>query len=79
MKDVENIVLPDEAPETDILEQRLIIDAEDETGLDTTQVDALSDQDANEADVIDQAIVVPVPEDDHARTSGRVRRAARKG
>ena len=65
MKDVENIVLPDEAPETDAMEQRLVIDAEDETGLDTTQVDALCDRDADEADVIDQAIVVPVPEDDH--------------
>lgn len=65
MKDVENIVLPDEAPERDAMEQRLVIDAEDEAGLDTTQVDGLCDRDANEADVIDQAIVVPVPEDDH--------------
>lgn len=67
MKDVENIVLPDEAPEADAMEQRLVIDADDETGLDATQFDALSDRDANEADVIDQAIVVPVPEDDHHR------------
>ncbi len=65
MKDVENIVLPDEASEADAMEQRLVIDADDETGLDATQVDALSDRDANEADVIDQAIVVAVPEDDH--------------
>lgn len=65
MKDVENIVLPDEAPEADAMEQHLVIDADDEAGLDTTQVDALGDRDANEADVIDQAIVVPVPADDH--------------
>ena len=65
MKDVENIVLPDEAAEADAMEQRLVIDADYETGLDTTQVDTLGDRDANEADVIDQAIVVPVPEDDH--------------
>jgi hypothetical protein len=32
--------------------------------LDTNHVDALSDRDANAADVIDQAIVVPVPEED---------------
>lgn len=65
IKDMENIVPPDEAPEADAVEQRLVIDADDETGLDATQLDALSDRDANEADVIDQAIVVPVPEDDH--------------
>ncbi|UQX10728.1 hypothetical protein [Candidatus Mycobacterium methanotrophicum] len=65
MKNVENIVLPDEAPEAEAMEQRLVIDAGDEAGLDTTHVDALCDRDANEADVIDQAIVVPVPEDDH--------------
>lgn len=65
MKDVENIVLPDEAPEADAMKQRLVTDADYETGLDTTQVDTLGDRDANEADVIDQAIVVPVPEDDH--------------
>lgn len=64
MKDVENIVLPDEAPEADAIEQRLVVDAGDESGLDATQVDALSDRNANEADVVDQAIVVAVPEDD---------------
>ena len=63
MKDIENIVLPDEAPETDALEQRPIIDGGDETGLDTTYLDTISDQDANEADLIDQATVVPAPED----------------
>jgi hypothetical protein len=68
MKDVENIVLPDEAPEADAMEQRLVIDPDHETGLDTTQVDALGDRDANEADLIDQAIVVAVPDDDHGAT-----------
>jgi hypothetical protein len=64
MKDVENIGLPEEAPEADAMEQRLEVDAEDDTGLDTNHVDALSARDANAADVIDQAIIVPVPEDD---------------
>jgi hypothetical protein len=36
MKDVENIVLPDEAPEADAMKQRLVTDADYETGLDTT-------------------------------------------
>ena len=61
MKDIENIVLPDEAPEIDALEQRHIIDGGYETWLDTTYLDTISDQDANEADLIDQATVVPVP------------------
>jgi hypothetical protein len=67
--DVENNVgndaLPDDAPEADAREQRLVIEAEDSTGLDINHVDALSDRDANPADVIDQAIVVEVPEDDY--------------
>jgi hypothetical protein len=63
MKDIENFVVPDEAPETDVMEQHLYIDSGDETGLDTTYLDTISDQDANEADLIDQATVVPVPED----------------
>ena len=63
MRDIENIVLPDEAPETDVIEQHLSIDDGDETGLDTTYFDTISDHDANEADLIDQATVVPVLED----------------
>ena len=64
MKDEDITALPEDAPEPDAMEQRLIVDAEDDTGLDPNHVDALSDRDANPADVIDQAIVVPVPEDD---------------
>jgi hypothetical protein len=64
MKDVEHADIPEEAPEVDAMEQRLVVDAEDDTGLDTNHVEALSDRDANAADVIDQAIVVPIPEDD---------------
>ena len=63
MRDIENIVLPDEATEADVMEQHLIVDDCDETGLDPTYLDTISDQDANEADLIDQATVVPVPED----------------
>ncbi|MEB3983699.1 hypothetical protein OQ968_20825 [Mycobacterium sp. 663a-19] len=60
-----DIVLPYDAPEADAIHQRLVVDAEDEIGgLDTTHVEALGDRDANEADVIDQAIVVPVPRHD---------------
>ncbi|HEY9303478.1 MAG TPA: hypothetical protein VIO95_04215 [Mycobacterium sp.] len=65
MQYVEGAALPDEAPEADAMEQRLVVDAEEHTGLDANHVDALSDRDADVADVIDQAIVVPLPEDDY--------------
>jgi hypothetical protein len=64
MEDVENIDLPDEAPEADAREQRLVVDPDGDTWLDITRVEALGDWEANPADVIDQAIVVPVSEDD---------------
>lgn len=63
MTDIENMVVPDDAPEADVIDQRLVVDADDETGLDTTQLAALRDRDVNEADVIDQATVVPAPEE----------------
>ena len=44
------------------MEQRLAVDVHNDTGLDTTYVDAISDRDANPADLIDQAIIVPAPE-----------------
>lgn len=43
MMDIENIVLPDETPEADAMEQRLAVDVHNDTGLDTTYVDASSD------------------------------------
>ncbi len=60
MTDVNSIVLADETPQVDALQQRLPVDVEDETGLDTSYVNAIGDRDANEADLIDQAIVVLV-------------------
>ena len=65
MKYVESSGLAHEAPEADAMEQRLAVDTEADTGLDTNYVDALTDRDANAADVIDQAILVPLPEDDY--------------
>ncbi|OBA73908.1 hypothetical protein A5641_00080 [Mycobacterium sp. 1554424.7] len=49
----------DVVPEADAAEQRLALDPEDEAGLDTAYLAAASDRDANEADVIDQAYIVP--------------------
>ncbi len=61
MKYTENMVLPDDASEADAIDQARVIDADDDTGLDTAHLDALGDRDVNEADVVDQAIVVPAP------------------
>jgi hypothetical protein len=63
MMDVEGVVLPDETPEADAVEQHLVADFGDETGLDAAQMQDSRDQDANEADLVDQATVVPIPED----------------
>lgn len=60
MMDIEYIVLPDETPEADAMEQRLAVDVHNDTGLDTTYVDAISDRDANPADVQGHAWLVAV-------------------
>ena len=64
MTDVRDIVLVDETPEADVLDQHIAVDPDDETGLDADHVAAAADRDANPADLIDQAIVVPNPVDD---------------
>jgi hypothetical protein len=64
MKNLEGIVLVDETPEADAMDQQCLVDADDQTGLDAATVAGITDRDANPADLIDQAIVVPVPEDD---------------
>ncbi|BCO37249.1 hypothetical protein BMW24_016930 [Mycobacterium heckeshornense] len=64
MADVEKILPADEAPEADAIDQHHPVDGGDEVELDTDYVSGISDRDANEADVIDQATVVPLPDDD---------------
>jgi hypothetical protein len=55
---------PDDAvPEADAAEQRQALDSEDEAGLDTAYLDAAADREANEADVIEQAFIVPADDD----------------
>jgi hypothetical protein len=63
MVDVERVVLPDETPEADAVEQHRVADLGDQTGLDAAQMQDARDRDANEADLVDQATVVPIPED----------------
>jgi hypothetical protein len=67
MRDVDNTPIPDDAPEADVAEQRLEVGPAD-SGLDTSHVEALGDREANPADVVDQAIVVPDPEDGYDST-----------
>jgi hypothetical protein len=61
--DAEEIVGVGEKPEADAAEQRAIV-SDDDAGLDISYLADVSDRDANEADVIDQAIVVPVLDDE---------------
>lgn len=59
----------DVVPEADAAEQRQALDAEDDTGLDTAYLEAAGDREANEADVIEQAFIVPA-DDDRDDTDG---------
>jgi len=62
VEDVERGFPIDDAPEGDAVEQQQPVDYEDHAGLDTEYLTA-ADRDANEADVIEQAFVVPSEED----------------
>lgn len=64
MDDVEGLVPDDEVPEADAQEQRQLVDADDEAGLDTAYLSAdATDRDANDADVLDQAFIVPADDE----------------
>ncbi|KKC03217.1 hypothetical protein [Mycobacterium nebraskense] len=52
----------DEAPEGDAAEQLQPVDSDDEAGLDTEYLN-VADREANEADVIEQAYVVPTDDE----------------
>ncbi|KZS82767.1 hypothetical protein [Mycobacterium persicum] len=54
----------DQIPEADAAEQHRTVDFDDEAGLDTAYLSDAADREANEADVIDQAYIVPVSDDD---------------
>ncbi len=62
MEDVERGFPIDEAPEGDAMEQQQPVDSDDEAGLDTDYL-TTADRDANEADVIEQAFIVPDEDD----------------
>ena len=62
MEDVDRGFPIDDAPEGDAVEQQQPVDFDDEAGLDTDYLTA-GDREANEADVIDQAFIVPSDDD----------------
>ncbi|MGO8770473.1 MAG: hypothetical protein ACLQIK_02710 [Mycobacterium sp.] len=62
MEDVDRGFPIDDAPEGDAVEQQQPVDYDDEAGLDTDFLTA-GDREANEADVIEQAFIVPTDED----------------
>jgi hypothetical protein len=64
VNDVEGIGPDDGVPEADAAEQRQAVDFDDEAGLDTAYLNTdATDRDANEADVIEQAFIVPADDD----------------
>ena len=72
MNDVEGTEFPgpdDGVPEADAAEQRQVVDSDDHGGLDAAYLNAnATERDANEADVIEQAFIVPTDDewdDDH--------------
>ena len=57
--------LADDVPAADAAEQHQpAADSADDAGLDPREVANLLQRDANPSDVIDQAIIVPLPDDD---------------
>jgi hypothetical protein len=54
---------PESEPEADVAQQQIPVEFDDPT-LDTEYLADRSDADVNPADLIDQAIDVPFPEDD---------------
>ena len=62
---LDEIPLADDVPVADAAEQHQPADVSvEDAGLDTRYVANLIQRDANPADVIDQAIIVPIPDDD---------------
>jgi hypothetical protein len=62
---LDDIPIADDVPAADAAEQRQPADISvEDAGLDTRYVANLLQRDANPADVIEQAIIVPMPDDD---------------
>ena len=66
MTNAEDVPITEDKPEADVAEQQVPVDLTVyEAGLDPTHIANRSDAEANLADLIDQAISVPLSDDDH--------------
>ena len=66
MTNAEDVPLTEDTPEADVAEQQIPVDLTvDEAGLDPTHIANRSDAEADLADLVDQAISVPLSDDDH--------------
>jgi hypothetical protein len=66
MINAESLAVPDDGPEADVVDQlRPVIGSVDDAGLDPTYVTKTRDWEVNQADLIDQAIAVALPDDDY--------------
>ena len=63
---VESLPLADDRPEADVIDQQApVVDSVDDGGLDPTYLRKPRAWEANEADLIDQAITIALPDDDY--------------
>jgi len=65
MTNAEGLPPTADVPEADLAEQWLATDATEDEGLDLARLENIDEVDANPADVIDQAISVPLPDEDY--------------
>lgn len=66
MKDVEGFTQSDDVPEADAVEQQQPADFDDDTDAEIPYLntEGFADREANEADLIEQAFVVPTSDDE---------------
>ena len=64
MTNPDGLSLGDDTPEADVVEQLIPVeDGDEDEWLEASRVTSAKDWEASEADLIDQAIVVPLPDD----------------
>ncbi|ORW93123.1 hypothetical protein [Mycolicibacter terrae] len=65
MTNAEGLPPTEDVPEADLAEQWIAADATDDEGLNPAHLENIDEIEANPADVIDQAISVPLPDEDY--------------
>lgn len=62
MTDAKKMLLTDQTPEADAAQQRFTTDIDDETGLNNAYLDTMTERDANQTDLTDQATNISASE-----------------